>query len=87
MVIVRMLSAPLAAGARPNRAGVPHGSPAEHCEPTGREPIAGTGITAVVGGILLAGLTLYAALGGADFGGGLWDLLARGPARPEPPAS
>ncbi len=30
----------------------------------------------VVGGILLAGLTLYAALGGADFGGGLWDLLA-----------
>jgi len=33
-------------------------------------------ITGVVGGILLAGLTLYAALGGADFGGGLWDLLA-----------
>ena len=35
-------------------------------------------ITGVVGGILLAGLTLYAALGGADFGGGLWDLLAGG---------
>ena len=33
-------------------------------------------ITSVVGAILLAGLTLYAALGGADFGGGLWDLLA-----------
>ncbi len=33
-------------------------------------------ITSVVGGILLADLTLYAALGGADFGGGLWDLLA-----------
>jgi cytochrome bd ubiquinol oxidase subunit II len=30
----------------------------------------------VVGGILLAGLTWYSALGGADFGGGLWDLLA-----------
>ncbi len=29
-----------------------------------------------VGGILLAGVTLYAVLGGADFGGGLWDLLA-----------
>ncbi len=29
-----------------------------------------------VGGILLAGITLYAILGGADFGGGLWDLLA-----------
>jgi cytochrome d ubiquinol oxidase subunit II len=28
------------------------------------------------GGILLAGITLYAVLGGADFGGGLWDLLA-----------
>lgn len=33
-------------------------------------------IVDVVAGILLAGLTLYAALGGADFGGGLWDLLA-----------
>jgi cytochrome bd ubiquinol oxidase subunit II len=30
----------------------------------------------VVGGILLAGITLYAVLGGADFGAGLWDLLA-----------
>jgi cytochrome d ubiquinol oxidase subunit II len=29
-----------------------------------------------VGGILLAGITLYAVLGGADCGGGLWDLLA-----------
>jgi cytochrome bd ubiquinol oxidase subunit II len=34
-----------------------------------------------VGGILLAGVTLYAVLGGADFGGGLWDLLAGGAAR------
>ena len=30
----------------------------------------------IVGGILLASVTLYAVLGGADFGGGLWDLLA-----------
>ncbi|MCW2935029.1 MAG: cytochrome d ubiquinol oxidase subunit [Actinomycetia bacterium] len=29
-----------------------------------------------VGAILLACVTLYAVLGGADFGGGLWDLLA-----------
>src|SRR6201986_1402929 len=29
-----------------------------------------------VGGILLAGITMYAVFGGADFGGGLWDLLA-----------
>ena len=28
-----------------------------------------------VGAILLAGITLYAVFGGADFGGGLWDLL------------
>ena len=34
-----------------------------------------------VGGILLAGITLYAVLGGADFGGGLWDLLAGGDRR------
>jgi len=30
----------------------------------------------IVGAILLLVLTLYAILGGADFGGGLWDLLA-----------
>jgi len=29
-----------------------------------------------VGAILLTGITLYAVLGGADFGAGLWDLLA-----------
>jgi cytochrome d ubiquinol oxidase subunit II len=34
-----------------------------------------------VGGILLASVTLYAVLGGADFGGGLWDLLAGGDRR------
>ena len=38
-----------------------------------------------VGGILLAGVTLYAVLGGADFGGGLWDLLAGGDRRAAPP--
>ena len=42
-------------------------------------------IVDVVGGILLAGLTLYAALGGADFGGGLWDLLAGGDRRGQGP--
>ncbi|MER7334818.1 MULTISPECIES: cytochrome d ubiquinol oxidase subunit II [unclassified Micromonospora] len=38
-------------------------------------------------GVLLAGLTLYTLLAGADFGAGIWDLLAggarRGPARRE----
>jgi cytochrome d ubiquinol oxidase subunit II len=38
-----------------------------------------------VGGILLAGVTLYAVLGGADFGGGLWDLLAGGDRRGRAP--
>ena len=32
----------------------------------------------VIGAILLAVLTLYAILAGADFGGGLWDLIAGG---------
>ena len=31
------------------------------------------------GVILLFGVSLYALLGGADFGGGIWDLLAGGP--------
>ncbi|MCK9894792.1 cytochrome d ubiquinol oxidase subunit II [Frankia sp. AgB32] len=29
--------------------------------------------------VMVIGLTAYALLGGADFGGGVWDLLARGP--------
>jgi cytochrome bd ubiquinol oxidase subunit II len=40
---------------------------------------------AAVGGILLATVTLYAVLGGADFGGGLWDLLAGGDRRGHAP--
>jgi cytochrome d ubiquinol oxidase subunit II len=38
-----------------------------------------------VGAILLAAVTLYAVLGGADFGGGLWDLLAGGDSRGRAP--
>ncbi len=38
-------------------------------------------MSATVGAILLSVLTLYAALGGADFGGGFWDLTAGGAAR------
>lgn len=33
----------------------------------------------LVAGIILAVLTLYVLLGGADFGGGVWDLFATGP--------
>jgi len=34
---------------------------------------------AILGAVMLAALVLYALSGGADFGGGMWDLLARGP--------
>jgi cytochrome d ubiquinol oxidase subunit II len=33
----------------------------------------------LLGGAILVALVLYALLGGADFGGGIWDLLATGP--------
>lgn len=36
---------------------------------------------AIVLGIVWAGLTLYVLLGGADFGGGVWDLVASGPTK------
>jgi len=36
-------------------------------------------LTLLTGGVAVASLILYALLGGADYGGGLWDLLARGP--------
>ncbi len=42
-------------------------------------------IAATVGAILLATIALYAVLGGADFGGGLWDLLAGGDQRGRAP--
>ena len=35
----------------------------------------------VLAGTVLVALTAYALLGGADFGGGVWDLLATGPRR------
>jgi cytochrome bd ubiquinol oxidase subunit II len=37
----------------------------------------------LLGGVMLAALVLYALLGGADYGGGVWDLLAGGPRRDE----
>ena len=42
-------------------------------------------IADTVGAILLAALTLYAILAGADFGGGFWDLVAGGDARGRTP--
>jgi cytochrome d ubiquinol oxidase subunit II len=37
----------------------------------------------LLGAAILAALVLYALLGGADFGGGIWDLLASGPRKAE----
>jgi cytochrome bd ubiquinol oxidase subunit II len=36
-------------------------------------------LPSILAGSILVSLVLYALLGGADFGGGVWDLLARGP--------
>ena len=37
----------------------------------------------LVAAILFGGLTLYVLSGGADFGGGVWDIFASGPRRQE----
>jgi cytochrome d ubiquinol oxidase subunit II len=36
-------------------------------------------IEPLLGGVILAALVIYALSGGADYGGGMWDLLAAGP--------
>ena len=43
--------------------------------------LATIGLPEVVAGILVLALNAYLLTGGADFGGGLWDLLASGPRR------
>jgi len=43
--------------------------------------MSGIGLPEVVALIMVMALNAYALTGGADFGGGLWDLLARGPGR------
>lgn len=40
-----------------------------------------SGIADVIAGLMLVALTAYVLTGGADFGGGVWDLLATGPRR------
>jgi cytochrome d ubiquinol oxidase subunit II len=43
--------------------------------------IASLGLPEIVGGVMMLALTAYVLMGGADFGGGVWDLLASGPRR------
>jgi len=45
--------------------------------------IANIGLPEVIAGLIVLALNAYALLGGADFGGGLWDLLASGPRKDE----
>ena len=37
----------------------------------------------LLGGVIMGALSLYAVFGGADFGGGVWDLFAAGPRKAE----
>jgi cytochrome d ubiquinol oxidase subunit II len=41
--------------------------------------MSGIGMPEVVAAIILVALNAYALTGGADYGGGVWDLLASGP--------
>ncbi len=41
--------------------------------------LASIGLPEIIAGILVLGLNAYVLTGGADFGGGVWDLFARGP--------
>jgi cytochrome d ubiquinol oxidase subunit II len=43
--------------------------------------VSGVGLPEIVAAIMVIALNAYALTGGADFGGGVWDLLARGPGR------
>jgi cytochrome d ubiquinol oxidase subunit II len=43
--------------------------------------VASIGLPEIVAGLMALALNLYVLMGGADFGGGLWDLLAAGPRR------
>jgi cytochrome bd ubiquinol oxidase subunit II len=43
--------------------------------------IRGVGLAELLAGVVVAALTAYVLLAGADFGGGVWDLFARGPRR------
>src|SRR5206468_7963227 len=39
------------------------------------------GLPEIIAGLMVLALNAYVLMGGADFGGGLWDLLASGPRR------
>ncbi|MDB4877826.1 MAG: Cytochrome ubiquinol oxidase subunit [Gemmatimonadetes bacterium] len=45
--------------------------------------LASIGLPEIVAGLIVLALNAYVLMGGADFGGGVWDLLAGGPRRKE----
>jgi cytochrome d ubiquinol oxidase subunit II len=45
--------------------------------------LAAIGLPELIAGIMVVALNAYVLMGGADFGGGVWDLLASGPRRAE----
>src|SRR3989454_307238 len=51
--------------------------PSDHSKSAGHR----MSLAELVAGIIVVALNAYALLGGADFGGGVWDLLAAGPRR------
>ena len=46
--------------------------------------ISSIGLPEIVAGIMVLALNAYVLMGGADFGGGVWDLLASGPRKDAP---
>jgi cytochrome d ubiquinol oxidase subunit II len=46
-----------------------------------REFLSSIGLPEIIAGIIVLALNAYVLMGGADFGGGLWDLVASGPRR------
>ena len=46
-------------------------------------PLETFGLPEIIAGIMLLALNAYVLTGGADFGGGVWDLLASGSSRDE----
>ena len=53
----------------------------------GRDAMSGAlaiGLPEIVAGAIMMALNAYVLTGGADYGGGVWDLLARGPRRERP---
>jgi hypothetical protein len=79
-VILRLLARRWHAGEE-NESTVPYGPPGRPRDGARR---GGSVISEVVAGILIAVLAIYAIFAGADFGGGLWDLLAGGDHRGRP---